>query len=203
MCRSQPPWSYSKWTEKSLPDLTSVNFYRYADISPIHSGHWVSQHKHKYIYCEYAYRQINISATNLKDAIAKPKGEKNQKGNLCCAQSGVLLLQQLVSYCTSVCQLPWQSSKITLICSSPQINFFVTPLWLFVCTHPPPSFLPDTDYRQALLAALLSSVTSLFPKAVDDLSLSHQPGQKAAEHCNFMHPQQIWSMCVHVWSTCT
>lgn len=53
------------------------------------------------------------------------------------------------------------------------------------------SFLPDTDYRQALLAALLSSVTTLFPKAVDDLSLSHQPGQKAAEHCNFMHPQQI------------
>lgn len=78
--------------------------------------------------------------------------------------------RKLLHLCVSTSMAVFKNYPYLFISSDKFLCY--SPVVVCLYSSPPPSFLPDTDYRQALLAALLSSVTSLFPKAVDDLSLS-------------------------------
>lgn len=78
--------------------------------------------------------------------------------------------RKLLHLCVSTSMAVFKNYPYLFISSDKFLCY--SPVVVRLYSSPPPSFLPDTDYRQALLAVLLSSVTSLFPKAVDDLSLT-------------------------------
>lgn len=129
----------------------------------------------------------------------KIAGKKNQ----CWTGSATLLMQPLVNFCTSVCHLPWHSSKD--ICSTPQMNFFVTPLWLLFSAYSlylfpkkriqPWSLLLDTEHRQPLVLSTFLCMTPLcyfFISQSNGGSVSLTgPVQNTAEHCDFTPSQLI------------
>ncbi len=55
------------------------------------------------------------------------------KNNQYWAKSAILLLQSLLNFCTSLSTS--HSSKVTLICTTPQMNFFVTPSLLLFSVY--------------------------------------------------------------------